>query len=82
MVRLYKRGIEKTSKHLNILNIIKRLNKVTMITYQTGQISNKSKWINKHCKYNIIDIDEETNSNPSSDSSDRKEEKIMNQVNV
>ena len=26
MVRLYKRGIEKTSRNLNILNIVKRLN--------------------------------------------------------
>ena len=64
---------------MNLLNIIKRLNKVTMLTYQMDRkISNKQKWINKHCKYNLIDIDEDTNENDKSASSDHKEEHIMN----
>ena len=41
--------------------MVKRLNQLNMITYQTGQISKKSKWINMHTKYNVIDLDEDTN---------------------
>ena len=33
MVRLYKRGMIQTSKHLNIMSLVQRLNKITMLIY-------------------------------------------------
>ena len=38
-VRLYKRGMDRSIKNMNVLNLIKRLNKVTMLTLQNGKIT-------------------------------------------
>ena len=81
LVRLYNRGMDKTIKSLNILNLVKKLNKVTMITYQMGQISNKSKWLNVHSKYNVIDIDEDTSSQKEyNGNSSSEQEEIANEI--
>ena len=49
-----------------------------MITYQTGQISRKSKWINKHTKHNVIDIDEDTKS--ESNATSEEVEQVSNEI--
>ena len=58
MLRLYKRGRSKITKNLNIMNIFKQLNQVLMLTQNIGQISQKSRWMNKHHKINVVDVDD------------------------
>ena len=61
-VRLYNRGKQKITQNLNILNILKQLNQVLLLTNKVGQISDVQKWISKHHKVNVINVDDTTDS--------------------
>lgn len=47
---------------LNVMNIFKQMQQILLLSNKVGKISDVTKWLNKHHKVNVIDVDEVTNS--------------------